>query len=211
MMIAKLRSIPKARYWDYFILVARFLLAYTFIGYGFSKLSIGQFGISPEEMNTPIKDLSLFRVMWYLFDQGPFQTVVGILQIVTACLLLFNRTVILGVFFFIPIAANIVLMDISFMDDGMGLAFVRRFTFYFILCFFILWNDKDRIKVIWNAMIKKLSMKRRFPIFLYLLLPLFAVVLEILSGIPYAIYYYIKEPEKIFETIKWVQSLFNKL
>jgi len=44
----------------------------------------------------------------------------------------------LGVAFFIPIAANIVLMDVSFMDEGMGKAFARRFAFYFVLCFLIL-------------------------------------------------------------------------
>lgn len=208
-MIAKLRSIPKRKYWEYFILVARFLLAYTFIGYGYSKIMGNQFGISANDLLIPLKDLPLFKIMWFLFDHEPFKTFVGILQIITGILLLFESTAILGVVFFIPVAANIVLMDISFMDDGMGLAFVRRFALYFFLCFCIVWNDKERIKIIWNAMIKNFSMKRKFPILLYLLLPLFAIILEILSGIPYAIYYYIKNPEKISETFKLIQGLFN--
>lgn len=208
-MIAKLRSIPKKRYWDYFILVSRFLLAFTFIRYGYSKLTEGQFGISSAELGTPIRNLSSFQIMWYLFENQLFKTIIGILQIITGVLLLFESTAILGVVFFIPIAANIVLMDVCFMDEGMGLAFARRFSFYFLLCFLILWNDRERVKIIWNAMIKKISTKRKFPVILYLLLPLFALSLEILPGIPYAIFYYINNPEKISESIKLVQSLFK--
>lgn len=207
-MFEKLRLVPKKRYWDYFILVARFLLAFTFIKYGYSKLVDGQFGVSSSDLQVPLKDLPLFKVMWFLFDHEPLKTTVGILQIITGILLLFESTAILGVVFFIPIAANIVLMDLSFMDAGMGQAFARRFIFYFILCFLILWNDRDRIKIIWNAMIKKISMKRKFPIFLYLLLPLFAIILEILPGIPYVVYYYITNPERISESFKIIQNLF---
>lgn len=208
-MIAKLRSIPKKRHWDYFILVARFLLAFTFINYGYSKLVDGQFGVSSNDLLVPLKDLPLFKVMWFLFDHEPLKTTVGILQIIAGILLLFESTAILGVIFFIPIATNIVLMDISFMDEGMGQAFTRRFTYYFILCFLILWNDKDRIKIIWNTMIKKFSMKRKFPIFLYLLLPLFVIILEIFPAIFYSLYYYITNPGKISESFKLIQSLFQ--
>ncbi|MNU15142.1 hypothetical protein D3C71_32680 [compost metagenome] len=208
-MIAKLRSIPKKRYWDYFILAARFLLAFTFINYGYGKLVDGQFGVSSSDLLVPLKDLPLFKVMWFLFDPEPLKATVGILQIIAGILLLFESTAILGVIFFIPIAANIVLMDISFMDEGMGQAFTRRFTYYFILCFLILWNDKDRIKIIWNAMIKKFSMKRKFPIFLYLLLPLFVIILEIFPVIFYSLYYYITNPGKISESFKLIQSLFQ--
>ena len=208
-MIAKLRLIPKKRYWDYFILVARFLLAFTFIRYGYNKLTEGQFGISSAELATPIRNLPSFQIMWYLFDNQLFKTTIGILQMITGILLLFESTAILGVVFFIPIAANIVLMDVCFMDERMGLAFARRFSFYFLLCFLILWNDRERVKIIWNAMIKKISIKRKFPVTLYLLLPLFALSLEILPGIPYAIFYYINNPEKISESIKLFQSLFK--
>ena len=211
-MIAKLLAVPRKRYWDYFILVSRFLLAYTFIHYGYSKFTNGgQFGITAAEMSMPLKDLQLFQVMWYLFDHNPFKITVGILQIITGILLLFNRTVLLGVFFFIPIAANIVLMDISFMNNAMGTAFTYRFISYFFLCFLILWNDKLRLKAIWNEMIKKFSLKPNFPIGLYLLVPVFAVVLSVLLAIPHFIHYYIIFPEdlvKIFESFKIIQSLF---
>lgn len=205
-MIAKLRSVPRKRYWDYFILVSRFLLAYTFIHYGYGKLTNGgQFGITAAEMSKPIKDLPLFQVMWYLFDHEPFQTTVGILQIVTGFLLLFESTAILGVIFFIPIAANIVLMDISFMNNAMGNAFAFRFAFYFILCFAILWNDKQRMKIIWNAMIKKFVPKQKFPWIMYILVPVFAILLSIVSALPKMIFYYIIFPEDLLHIFDFLK------
>lgn len=205
-MITKLRAAPKEKYWEYFILVSRFLLAFTFFTYGFGKLSAGQFGISPKEMATPIKDLSLFRVMWYLFDHEPFNSVVAILQIITAFLLLFQRTVILGVFFFIPIAANIVLMDISFMPESLAMGFAKRFTGYFILCFLILWYERERIRMIWKAVIKDFSFKLRFPVILYIMIPVFALILEMLPAIPQVIYYGITEPQKSWAFIQHILS-----
>ncbi|OCK52855.1 hypothetical protein BA768_09385 [Chryseobacterium sp. CBo1] len=210
-MIAKLRAIPKKRYWDYFILVSRFLLAYTFIGYGYSKLDGNQFGVSADDLLIPLKDSSLFKIMWFLFDHEPFKTVVGILQIITGILLLFEATAILGVVFFIPVAANIVLMDISFMDSAMGTAFTYRFIFYFFLCFLILWNDRERVKIIWNAMVKKFSVKLKFPILLYLAIPVFAVVLSLLSSIPQIIHYYIIFPEDIVKNVEMLMSALRNI
>jgi len=210
-MIAKLRAIPKKRYWDYFILVSRFLLAYTFIGYGYSKLDGNQFGVSADDLLIPLKDSSLFKIMWFLFDHEPFKTVVGILQIITGILLLFEATAILGVVFFIPVAANIVLMDISFMDSAMGTAFTYRFIFYFFLCFLILWNDRERVKIIWNAMVKKFSVKLKFPIVLYLAVPVFAVVLSLLSSVPQIIHYYIIFPEDIVKNVEILMSALRNI
>ena len=67
-------KISKDKIWDYFILIARFLLAWTFISYGYGKLTVGQFGISEAEMATQLKDLSLFKVSWYLFEHEPFNS-----------------------------------------------------------------------------------------------------------------------------------------
>jgi uncharacterized membrane protein YphA (DoxX/SURF4 family) len=102
-------KISKAKLWDYFILTARFLLAWTFLGYGYGKLTAGQFGISEAELATPLQDLSLFRVSWYLFDHEPFKSFIGVSQVLCGLLLLVNRTVLIGVFFFLPIAATILI------------------------------------------------------------------------------------------------------
>lgn len=71
-------KITKDRVWEYFILTARVLLAWTFFGYGYGKLTGNQFGISEAEMATAIKDLSLFKISWFVFEQEPFKSFVGI-------------------------------------------------------------------------------------------------------------------------------------
>jgi uncharacterized membrane protein YphA (DoxX/SURF4 family) len=132
-MFEKLRLVPKKKYWDYFILVARFLLAFIFIKYGYSKLVDGQFGVSSSDLQVPLKDLPLFKVMWFLFDHEPLKTTVGILQIITGILLLFESTAILGVVFFIPIAANIVLIEFYGCRNGAGFYKTLYVLFYLML------------------------------------------------------------------------------
>lgn len=41
----KIRNLDKNKIWDYLILVCRFVLAFVFFGYGYSKLTENQFGV----------------------------------------------------------------------------------------------------------------------------------------------------------------------
>lgn len=116
-------ELDNSKLFSYFILAARVLLAWTFIGYGYSKLTGNQFALSEEELMTPIGELSNFRISWYLFDLQPFNAFVGVSQLICGILLLWNRTVILGALLFLPIAVNILVMDISFMSKGFAEAF----------------------------------------------------------------------------------------
>jgi len=104
-----MEKLPKERILDYFILAARFLLAWTFLGYGFSKLTEGQFGINEAEMATQLKDISLFKLSWYLFDYEPFKSFTAISQIICGVLLLVNRTTLIGAFLFLPIVTTILI------------------------------------------------------------------------------------------------------
>lgn len=110
--------------------------------------------------------------MWYLFDHEPFKSVVGILQIICGLFLIYNRTAIIGVLFFIPMAVNILIMDISFMNESMAKDFTMRFTFYFILCFLILLHYKERIINIWKFAVIGVNTKYKHSILSYILLPL---------------------------------------
>ena len=148
-------KISKEKLWDYFILIARFLLAWTFFGYGFSKLIDGQFGISEEEMTTPVKDLSLFKLSWFMFDHEPFKSFIGLSQIICASLLLFNRTVIIGAFLFLPIITTILIIDLTFMPIGMAQSFTWRLSFYIFLDLLIIWNSSEQMKVIWWTIWRK--------------------------------------------------------
>lgn len=156
--------LTKEQLWQYFILTCRFLLAWTFIGYGYSKLTDGQFGVNEIDMITQLKDISFFKLSWYLFDQQPFKAFVGISQIVCGLLFIFNRTAILGAFFFLPIVSTILIIDLSFMPPVLAYGFAWRLSFYILLDFLILWQYKSKLKIIWDAVWNNVNTKFSFPI-----------------------------------------------
>ncbi|WP_282042787.1 DoxX family membrane protein [Winogradskyella flava] len=185
------KNITNEKRWDYFILVARFLLAWTFFRYGYSKLTGGQFGLKPEELLTPLQDLNLFRVSWYLFDHQPFKAFVGVSQIVCGALLLINRTAIIGAFLFLPIVTAVLVIDISFMPPGLMRGFIWRLTIYIIFDLLILYHYKERMLIVSRTIIQGITTKFKFPIWSYLILPIMAILLEFVLFIPKAIYEYI--------------------
>ncbi|MES2655027.1 MAG: hypothetical protein V4620_05520 [Bacteroidota bacterium] len=174
----------KQKLWDYFILCARVLIAYTFLSYGWAKLTEGQFGLSDKELSTPVKDLRLFKLSWYFFEQEPFKSFVGISQIIAALLLLYNRTLILGALLSIPILANILIIDITYIKMP---GFYWRLSYYLFLDFLILWHYKERIMLAFNNVFSGLTTKFKYPLWAYLILPIMIIVLEILGLIPQTI------------------------
>ncbi|MBP7500383.1 MAG: DoxX family membrane protein, partial [Chryseobacterium sp.] len=141
-------TVKKEKLWDYLILCARVLLAWILLSYGWSKVNGGQFGISAEEMARPVKDLGLFKLSWYMFDHEPFKSFIGISQIIAGLLLLYNRTLILGVLMSIPIFLNILIIDITYVKMS---GFYWRLSHYLILDFLILWHYKDRMIMAFKA------------------------------------------------------------
>lgn len=165
----------RRKYWDYFILCARMLLALSFINYGWAKLSGNQFGVSPAEMKMTIKEIGLFKLSWYLFDQQPFKYFIGISQIIAGLLLLYNRTLILGALMLIPILANILVIDMTYIKMP---AFYWRLSYYLLLDFLILWHYKDRMIIAFRAFTRNISTRYKFSWKAYLLIPVMIVVLE---------------------------------
>ena len=197
-------TVQKEKLWDYFILCARVLLAWTLLSYGWSKLNDGQFGISAEEMARPVKDLGLFKLSWYLFDHQPFKSFIGISQIIAGLLLLYNRTLILGVLMSIPIFLNILIIDITYVKMS---GFYWRLSYYLILDFLILWHYKDRMIIAFKPIFNGLTTKFKFPIWAYLLLPIMAIGVEILPFIPKLLLELILKPKEISDLFL---SIWNK-
>lgn len=204
-------NVQKEKLWDYFILTARFLLAWTFARYGYSKLVGGQFGLSEVEMLSPLKDLSLFQISWYLFEHEPFNSFVGISQIICAVLLFINRTTIIGAFFFLPIVTTILIIDLTFMPSSLAEAFAWRLGFYIILDFLILWYHKEKLIIIWNAVWNNVNTRFNFPIWAYLLLPVSAILLEVLGFIPKTIIQFITNPSQTIEGFKMIPDLIKEV
>ena len=205
-MTNPLKKISKEQYKDYFILVARFLLGWTFMRYGYGKLMDGQFGITAAELATPIQDLDLFRASWYLFDQQPFKSFIGVSQLICGLLLVVNRTAILGAFLFLPIVTTILIIDITFMSAALATAFTYRLSFYIILDLLILLHYKDRMKIIWNAVANNVGTHFKIPIWGYLLLPIMAILLEILGVLPKIFFQIFGNTNEFWESIKTLFS-----
>ena len=189
--------------WDYFILCARVLMSVTLLGYGWSKLMDNQFGISESEMNKSVKDLGLFKLSWYLFDQEPFKSFVGISQVLAGLLLLYNRTLILGVLLSLPILANILVIDITYLKMT---GFYWRLSYYIFLDFLILWHYKDRIIVAFKSIFDGLTTKFKYPIWAYLILPIMAIALEVIGILPRLLTDFILKPT---ESFRWLSNIFN--
>ena len=204
-------KVSKDKIWDYFILTARFLLAWTFLRYGSGKLTEGQFGISEAEMATQLKDLTLFKLSWYLFDHEPFKSFIGVFQILCGLLLLLNRATLIGAFLFLPIVTTILIIDLTVMPPVLAQGFAWRLSFYILLDLLILWHYKDRMKVIWRSVWHNVNTKFKFPIWAYLLLPVFAVGLEIIGVVPKVLTQLIFQPTETIDSIMKIPELIGEL
>lgn len=203
-----MRFETKKKVWDYFILAARFLLAYTMIHYGWGKLTGNQFGVSEAEQAMTIKEIGLFKLSWYLFDHEPFKSFIGISQIITGLLLLWNRTCIIGALMAIPILMNILIIDITYIKmEG----FYWRLSYYLVLDFLILWHYKEQMFAAISAITKSIKPKFRFSWKAYLCLPIAIVCLEILSPIIQILSGLIFKTEQTLSQLKAIPALFQKL
>lgn len=187
-----IKKIPKAQLTDYFVLVARVWLAYILLDYGWGKLTDGQFGVTAQELNTPLKDTNLFRLSWFLADHQPFKSFIGVSQIITALLLLYNRTLLLGAFIAIPIWLNILAWDISFMGI-LGNAFIFRLSWYLLLTFFIILHYKEKVLQALRLLTKGPFIQFRYPLWAYLAIPVLGFCLDIVAIIPNSIMMIIRQ------------------
>lgn len=167
--------------WLYFLLAARLLLAGMLLIYGVAKLAGLQFGVSDATMQMALKDVDLFRLSWYLADHEPFRSFIGVSQIVTAILLLYPRTVLIGAFVSIPIWLNILIWDLTFMGDGAD-AFTVRLSVYLVLTGLIIAQERTNVVPALRRMLLTRS-HGDYPVWAYLLLPVIAVLIELMGGL----------------------------
>ncbi|PRY47180.1 hypothetical protein CLV58_101246 [Spirosoma oryzae] len=183
-MISKVRPMTaevRTAGWLYFLLAARLLLAGMLLSYGVAKLAGLQFGVSDATMQMALKDIDLFRLSWYLADHEPFRSFVGVSQIVTAVLLLYPRTVLIGAFVSIPIWLNILIWDLTFMGDGADV-FTVRLSVYLALTGLIIGQERPNVVPALRRMLLTRSLGN-YPVWAYLLLPVIAVLIELMGGL----------------------------
>ena len=115
--------------------------------YAISKLFGGQFymnGNLPAEVaKTTLGEASGFSLAWtFMGHSYLYIFIIGILQLVSAWFLLWNKTKLIGVLILIPIMVNIIIFDIIFLDVYPALA---NAIIVFAMLLLILFFNKERI------------------------------------------------------------------
>jgi hypothetical protein len=126
-----------------------------------------------------------------LFDQQPFKAFIGISQIITGLLLLYNRTHLIGALLAIPILVNILIIDITYVQIP---GFYWRLPYYLVLDFLILWHYKERMFAAFKNIFNGLTAKFNYPWWAYLLLPVMIILLELLGALPHILIELIMHP-----------------
>ncbi|WP_299190242.1 hypothetical protein [uncultured Aquimarina sp.] len=134
---------------SYYIELAARGYVFTLITvYGSGKLLGGQFyrrGVLPEEIATiPLSEVGGFDLAWTFMGYSySYILFIGISQLIGACLLLFQKTKLLGVFVLMPILINIIVFDAIFFDTYGALASAMLYLFLLFLVLFL-----NRIRVL---------------------------------------------------------------
>jgi len=115
--------------------------------YGIAKILGGQFYTVtsiPEDIATiPIGQVPDFELAWTFMGRSfGYILFIGLAEIIGACLLLFNKTKLIGTLILIPIMVNVIVFDIFFLDayGALGSA-----TIYFLMLLTILLINKEKI------------------------------------------------------------------
>jgi len=104
----------------------RWIAATLCILYGFAKINGSQFTVLDSELTKPLGQVSGFWLTWYYFSYSAvYGTLIALLQVAAGILLIVPRTALLGALVLLPIATNIVLIDVFYgVDLGGTLAAV---------------------------------------------------------------------------------------
>lgn len=142
-----------------FTIGTRLSLVVGFLGAGIVKIMGERF--------TDLHNLHpMGQYLQAVYETGYYYTFIGVMQVIAAILLLIPRTVILGVFIYLPIILNICILSWSVRFDG------SLFTspLMVIACLYLLWWHYDRVKYILPFKINQLScalpkqkMNNKFP------------------------------------------------
>lgn len=153
--------------------------------YGTGKLIGGQFyrrGELPIEIaNSTKAEVSSFDLAWTFMGHSIYYIYfIAFAEIIGACLLLLNRTKLLGIAILLPIMINIIAFDIIFLDTYGALASAIIYT---LLLFTILYLNQDRIRQIFQILIEPgLAKKESTKHNIYKLI-LVAILMAIVFGI----------------------------
>jgi len=138
------------RWYHYFAILCRILLALAFIISGWVKISGERFA-SGLTVNNPMG-----HYLEALHQTEFYYTFIGIAQWGIAILLLIPRTALLGALLYFPVILNICVLAHAVRFEG-----TRITTFMVLANLFLLVWDYDRLKVLFSSLVKPVHRKER--------------------------------------------------
>ena len=170
---------------DFGILALRWYLVFYMINYGWSKLTLSQFGVYDASiLEKPIKDIDSFYVAWHLYGRSIFFNIsTGILEIIGGILLIFNRTVLIGALLVLSILAHILIIDIAFTTGVQGFSLPIRIGGMILADLLILYYYKEKIIIAWKTLTNGISTKFKYKWWIYLILPLIGFLMDFVIAI----------------------------
>ncbi len=132
-------------------LAARWYVCLMLNAYGLGKLFGKQFYLKghlpPEVGSQTLDNVDSFDLAWAFMGYSySYVFFIGASQVLGACLLLFNKTKLLGVTVLIPVLLNIIVFDAIFFNKFYA-ALVSS-CFYFLLILYILYFNRLKLKAI---------------------------------------------------------------
>ncbi|WP_298423705.1 DoxX family membrane protein [uncultured Kordia sp.] len=182
---------------DFGVLALRWYLVFYMISYGWSKLTLSQFGVHDSSiLEQPIKDIDSFYVAWHLYGRSTFFNIsTGIIEIIGGILLIFNRTVLIGALIVLSILAQILIIDIAFTTNIHGLGLPIRISGMIIANLLILYYYRNKIILAWRSLTNEISTKFNYKWWIFLILPIVGFLMDFVFAI-------LMLPIKIF--LSWI-------
>ena len=122
-------------------------------------------GIPAEIAIIPIEQVPDFELAWVFMGRSyGYMLFIGLAEIIGACLLLFNKTKIIGTFILIAIMVNVVVFDIFLLNEC-GALFGA--TLYLLMLLTILVINKEKISKLLKDLVSvkvspQISFKQKF-------------------------------------------------
>lgn len=175
----------KAKIIDLGILALRWYLVFYMISYGWSKLTLSQFGVhDPSILEQSIKDIDSFYVAWHLYGRSTFFNIsTGILEIIGGILLIFNRTLLIGTLLVLSILTQILIIDIAFTTSIHGFSLPIRIGGMILADLLILYYYKDKILIAWKGLTNGISTKFKYKWWVFLILPVIGFLMDFVFAI----------------------------
>lgn len=104
--------------------ICRYFISLLMFIYGLVKVFQAQFYTDFYWKDLPLGSLSGMQLTWSFYGYSPwYESIIGITEVLIAFLLLFNRTKKLAVLLFVPLMANLVLINIIYEIGALGSAY----------------------------------------------------------------------------------------